>query len=438
MKDSINRLNMNKFTGTSRQWLARCVITGVLAASTLAFAQQAPPPPVDAQQPDPQQQNNGATNEGWPSASAPQQPPASSNGNGAQPAYGQPQPYGQPPYGQPANAPYGGPGYGAPGSYGNNQNPYGQGPNGQGQAPNGPVPYNQSGQQPYGQQPYGQQPYGQQPTYNQQPPYSQQPYSQQAPPQGVPPQLTLAPGSYVTVRLNQQLSSNRNRNGDSFTATLAEPVVVNGVVVAEPGQTVGGVVADSERNNPAKLVVQLTELSLVDGQRLPIETKLVARRGPGFTGQDAGTIIGTTAIGAGIGAAADWGTGAAVGAGVGAVVGALITHNHPSVLYPEQVLTFRIDAPANFSTENAPQAFRYIQPGEYDRAPYQGQGPQVRTAPVAYYGAYGYPYGVGYPYYGYPYSYWGPSVGFYFGSHSYYGRPYYGGRYYYGGRGYRR
>ena len=47
--------------------------------------------------------------------------------------------------------------------------------------------------------------------------------------------------------MNQALSSDRNQEGDIFTATLTQPVVVNGVVVAQRGQTVMGRVAEATR-----------------------------------------------------------------------------------------------------------------------------------------------------------------------------------------------
>src|SRR5690349_15007845 len=46
---------------------------------------------------------------------------------------------------------------------------------------------------------------------------------------GVPPRLTIPAGKFLTVRVNQPLSSDHNQVGDFFTATLAEPIVVDGV-----------------------------------------------------------------------------------------------------------------------------------------------------------------------------------------------------------------
>jgi hypothetical protein len=267
---------------------------------------------------------------------------------------------------------------------------------------------------------------------------------------GAPPQLTIRRGTYVTVRVNGWLSSDRNHPGDAFSATLVRPVVVDGVVVAQPGQTVGGRVAEAQKagrvEGVSRLGLQLTELTLADGQRVPIQCGLISRSGPTSVGRDAGAIAGTTAVGAAAGAAADWGRGAAIGAGAGAVVGVvgvLLTRGQPTVIYPESVLTFRIDQPVAISTDRAPQAFRYVEPDDYERPQYaEDRPPQGRNypPPPAYY-APGYYYGPGY----YPY-YYGPGLGFYgpsfYFGRGFYGRGYYGrgfyGRGFSGGRGYSR
>ena len=202
------------------------------------------------------------------------------------------------------------------------------------------------------------------------PPAAQSP----APPQqqsmrpsyGLPHALNLKPGTYVTVRMNQGLSSDHNHVGDTFTATLMQPVVVDGIVVAQRGQTVYGIVADVEKHKvdkPSRLQIGLTGMTLVDGTQLPLKSQLVVRQG-GTTpaGVQAGTVFGTTAVGAAIGGAAAWGTGAAIGAGAGAaagIIGVLVTRHHPTVVYPETALTFQVNAQALISTEHSPQAFRF-------------------------------------------------------------------------------
>jgi hypothetical protein len=371
--------------------LAFAIGSGML----LAQDQTAGPPPDQAPPPDVQQQTSPANNNGgWRRVD--QAPPVDAS---------------QPPAGEPNSA---GPPPGDPRPRATMDPNYSPGP---GQAPDGNQDPNQPRRYPNGRYP--------------------NPYPPAANRGPIPAKLTIQPGTYITVRLNQGLSSDRNQTGDGFAATLAKPVVVDGIVVAERGQTVGGRVVEAKKagrvEGVSHLAVQLTDLTLSDGHPVPIQTKLFNKNGPTSQGRDAAAIGATTATGAAIGAAAGWGTGAAIGAGAGAVVGivgVLVTRGHPTYLYPEQILTFRVEAPATISTEATAQAFRWVSPNDYDR-PYDMQ---ARTGPPnGYYQGPG--YASPYPYaYGYPY-YWGPGVGLYFGG-GYWGRGYWGRGYW--GRGWRR
>ncbi len=231
----------------------------------------------------------------------------------------------------------------------------------------------------------------------------------------VPPQLHLRPGTFVSVRLDQPLASNRNHEGDIFSATLVRPVVVDGIVVAQAGEMVEGRVVEVRNTRrtegPSSLGVQLTDLTLVDGTQIPIASQLVSRTAPGSGDHDAGTIIGSTAAGAAIGGAADWGTGAAVGAAAGlaaGTVGVLLTHGRPSVLYPESVLTFRVQSPVLISTVNAPDAFHGVDPREYEQYDRYNTGQQPRRMVAAPASAYYYPPA-------YYYGGFGPGFGFFYG-----------------------
>lgn len=267
------------------------------------------------------------------------------------------------------------------------------------------------------------------------------------PAQQVPPELTIRPGTYLTVRIDQPLSSDHNHPGDAFSATLVKPLVIDGVIVAPRGQTVGGRVVEAQKagrvEGVSRLQIELIDLGLVDGQQVPVKTAFVSHTGNTSFGRDATGIGASTLGGAAIGAGVNGGVGAGVGAAAGLVVGTvgvLLTRGHPTVIYPESVVTFRIEAPLVISTMHAPQAFRYVDPQDYERADnarprYQAQagGPYYGAAP--YYG----PSPYYYPpvYYGYPY------YPFYSGLSFYYGPRFYGGHGYYRGggfavRGYRR
>src|SRR5262249_17020147 len=143
-----------------------------------------------------------------------------------------------------------------------------------------------------------------------------------------------------------------NQPGDTFTGSLVQPVVVDGIVVAQRGEIVYGRVVEAVKarsGNSSRLGIELTSVTLADGSQVPMRAKRGSRQGSTTPARvQAGTIAGTTAAGAAIGAAADWGRGAAIGAGIGAMAGAvgvLLTRNHPTEVYPETALTFRIESP---------------------------------------------------------------------------------------------
>lgn len=250
------------------------------------------------------------------------------------------------------------------------------------------------------------------PSYNDPPP---------APP--LPATLTIAPGTFFTVRVNQPLSSDRNQVGDPFTASLVKPIVVNGIIVADRGQTIAGRVAEVDKGGRikglSKLGIELTEATLVTGDQVPIHSQLINHTAPGSVGRDVAVVGTTTAVGAVAGAAADLGRGAAIGAGAGAaagIIGVLLSKGYPAVIYPESVLTFRVESPIVISTDRAPQAFRYVAPGDYSQPSDQPRfarrpGPPPPYYGPGYYGPYPRPYYYGW---GYPY-YYGPGVAIGFG-----------------------
>lgn len=192
----------------------------------------------------------------------------------------------------------------------------------------------------------------------------------------IPPRLTVQSGTYITVRTDQILSSKQNRPGDQFTATLEEPVVVKGFVVAQKGETVVGRVVETKKagriRGVSQLGIRLTRLTLVDGRQAPMQTEMIGETGTTSRGRDAAGVVTTTGLGAAIGAASDGGAGAAVGAGAGVIagtIGVLVTRGRPTVIYPETKLTFKINAPVIVSTTQDPQAFHYVELDAFANVP---------------------------------------------------------------------
>jgi hypothetical protein len=275
--------------------------------------------------------------------------------------------------------------------------------------------------------------YGQQnPPSPNRPPSANSPIDQYAPP---PALLTIPAGTVLIMRINEPLSSDHNQIGDQFTGVLEQPIVVNGWVVARRGQTVVGQVKSVKKAGRVKgvsqLGVELTDMTIVDGQQAPILTELWKGSAGTSHGADAATIAGGTALGAIIGSAADWGRGAAIGAGAGAVAGigaVLLTRGRPTILEPESQLTFRLQDPVKVDTTRSQQAFLPVSQEDFEGG--RGERPRLRAA-GGYYG-----YGPGPCGYYYP-CYFAPGyVGIYSG-YGWWGPGYYG-RGFYGPRGFRR
>jgi hypothetical protein len=234
----------------------------------------------------------------------------------------------------------------------------------------------------------------------------------QAAPRPVPPEnLTLPAGTIIQIRTTDFLSSDKNQKGNTFIATLAQPIVIDGWVVMRRGQAITGQVTDAARAGRVKgvsrLQLELNQLTLVDGQLLPIQTQLLNATAGTSNGRDAAAIGVTTGTGAAIGAAAAGGPGAAIGAGAGfvaSVAGVLLTRGKPTIITPETLLTFKTEQPVSFSTARAQLAFRPVTPSDYARAP-RPRNAAYRPYP---YRPYPYYYGPGY----YPYYY--PPPGFYY------------------------
>jgi len=100
------------------------------------------------------------------------------------------------------------------------------------------------------------------------------------PPSPEPHRATLNAGTIIPVRLVDALSTERNRPGDTFNATLVNELVAGEFVIAERGARVEGqvVASDPGRSGPAVLTVVLTRLHTSDGQNVAIRTDGFERR----------------------------------------------------------------------------------------------------------------------------------------------------------------
>jgi hypothetical protein len=147
----------------------------------------------------------------------------------------------------------------------------------------------------------------------------------------------------IPVRLDESLSTERNVAGDVFQASLAEPLVVDNLVIAERGARVTGRILDAQKSG--RLGLALSTVATSDGQRVLISTEPWTKQVDASAGEDAAKVGGGAALGAIIGAIAGGGKGAAIGAGIGGgagTVAAVATHGKPVNLPSETVIRFRL------------------------------------------------------------------------------------------------
>src|SRR5581483_9415717 len=106
----------------------------------------------------------------------------------------------------------------------------------------------------------------------------------------VPNTVTLTAGMVLPVRIGETLSSARNQAGDTFLATLTQPLVVDGWVIAERGARVEGRIVDAAQagrvKGASRLSLSIVRISLSDGQKVRIRTEPFVKDAGSFTGTD--------------------------------------------------------------------------------------------------------------------------------------------------------
>ena len=159
---------------------------------------------------------------------------------------------------------------------------------------------------------------------------------------------TVSHGTVLVVRMIDSIDSDVNKPGETFRATLEEPIVVGANILAPKDTPVTvqlvQVKQSGQLRGEAEIALQLRSLTL-NGRTYSLASEFAQVASEGKGGESA-KVIGTTAvIGALIGAIAGGKKGAAVGAAAGAGAGVVIQSvRGKQVRVPsEAVLTFSLE-----------------------------------------------------------------------------------------------
>jgi hypothetical protein len=135
----------------------------------------------------------------------------------------------------------------------------------------------------------------------------------------------LPAGTQISVRLIDSIDSEKDKSGDEFRASLEDPIMINGEVVAKKGADARVRLTEDKKSGKftgkAELTVQLLSV-VVNGKSVPINTTSVTQYSKSQTKSTVEKAAVVGAVGALIGGLAGGGKGAGIGAGAGAAAGA--------------------------------------------------------------------------------------------------------------------
>ena len=163
-----------------------------------------------------------------------------------------------------------------------------------------------------------------------------------------PQPITVPSGTQISIRLNDQLSSETAQVGDVFHGNISTPVMIGDTTVIPTSADVEGRVVDVKSAGrfagQSDLVIELTRL-MMNGKSYPLATDHWSKNGSSRGKATAAKVGGGAAVGAILGGIFGGGKGAAIGAAAGAGAGTGVagaTKGQQIILKPETVLTFQL------------------------------------------------------------------------------------------------
>jgi hypothetical protein len=175
---------------------------------------------------------------------------------------------------------------------------------------------------------------------------------QTPPPPPMEGSIELPAGTNVVIRMIDGVDSETARQGQTFQASLDQPIMLpNGQTAVDRGADVVVKLVDAKESGTftgrAELALNLQSIR-VNGRMVDVNTQSVSRISNSQGNETAKRGAAGAIVGAGLGAIFGGGKGAATGAGVGAAAGAgtqVITKGQRVRIPSETRLTFVLDTP---------------------------------------------------------------------------------------------
>ncbi len=177
----------------------------------------------------------------------------------------------------------------------------------------------------------------------------------EAPQPGQPAAVTgmvIPVGTSITIRMIDSVNSQEARVGETFRASVDEPVLVDGQVAVPRGADATVKLVEDKESGKIEgrtILTLVLQQVVVNGRTMDLTSGDVSQSSGSRGSKSAKVIGGTAALGAIIGALAGGGRGAAIGAGSGAAVGTgvqVLTKGQTVKIPSETRLTFILQQPA--------------------------------------------------------------------------------------------
>jgi hypothetical protein len=173
-----------------------------------------------------------------------------------------------------------------------------------------------------------------------------------APVTPAPPQkITVPSGTQLSIRLNDEVNSEKAQVGDVFHGSISAPVSIDDQTVIPTTADVEGRVVDVKSAGrfagQSVLTLELTKLTM-NGRSYSLQTSQWTKSGSGRGKSTAAKVGGGAAVGAVLGGIFGGGKGAAIGAAAGAGAGTGVsaaTKGQQIILRPEAIIAFQLQSP---------------------------------------------------------------------------------------------